>query len=282
MERIDAHQHFWIYDPVRDSWISEDMSKIRRDFLPGDLAPLLKENKIDGCIAVQADQSLNETDFLLSLAVKNNFIKGVVGWVDIKSNDLDQTLALYVNQPLLKGFRHILQGEEDIQTFLKDGLFENGVAHILDKGYTYDLLVYHNQLDGLLPMINRLSEKGGGRLVLDHMGKPDLRSGDILNWKRNISLLAANKNVYCKVSGLVTEADWLHWKPKELKAVLDTVVEAFGPERLLFGSDWPVCLLATSYAKWLETLAVYFEGFSESQKEDIFGGNAIRFYDINI
>lgn len=281
MERIDAHQHFWVYDPVRDNWISEDMSKIRRDFLPGDLAPLLKENKIDGCIAVQADQSLNETDFLLSLAVKNSFIKGVVGWVDIKSKDLDKTLALYANQPLLKGFRHILQGEEDMQAFLKDGLFEKGVARILDKGYTYDLLVYHNQLDGLLPMINRLSEKGG-RLVLDHMGKPDLRTGDILNWQKNIRLLAANKNVYCKVSGLVTEADWLHWKPKDLKAVLDTVLEAFGPERLLFGSDWPVCLLATSYAKWLETLAVYFEGLSESQKEDIFGGNAIRFYDINI
>lgn len=282
MQRIDAHQHFWIFDPVRDSWISEHMAAIRRDFLPGDLAPLLKENKMDGCIAVQADQSLEETDFLLKLASKNSFIKGVVGWTDLKSPLLEQTLRQYKGQAMLKGFRHILQGETDLKSFLADGSFEQGVATVLNRGYTYDLLVYHHQVEDILPLVDRLCRQQDCRLVLDHIGKPDLKAGQLQDWQNNIRRLAAHKAVYCKVSGLVTEADWNHWKADDLRAALDTVLEAFGPERLMFGSDWPVCLLAVSYGKWVALLTEYFAPLSKQQKEEIFGGNAARFYGIEI
>lgn len=282
MQRIDAHQHFWIFDPVRDNWISEQMAAIRRDFLPGDLAPLLKENKIEGCIAVQADQSPEETDFLLKLASKNAFIKGVVGWTDLKSPLLEQRLEQYNGESILKGFRHILQGETDLKSFLADGIFEKGVATILERGYTYDLLVYHNQIGDILPMVDRLCRQKDSRLVLDHIGKPALKTADIQDWQNDLRRLAANKAVYCKVSGLVTEADWNHWKPDDLTAALDTVLEAFGPERLMFGSDWPVCLLAVSYGKWVDLLTAYFAPLNEQQKQGIFGGNAARFYGIEI
>lgn len=281
MQRIDAHQHFWIFDPDRDSWITADMAKIQRDFLPKDLAPLLKENRIDGCIAVQADQSLKETDFLLALAHKNDFIKGVVGWVDLKSTTLADTLAGYRQRSILKGFRHILQGE-NLTQFLEDGIFEKGVATILAHGYSYDLLVYHNQLDRIQPMVERLCQNKENRLVLDHIGKPDLKTAEIALWQSNIRRLAVHENLYCKVSGLVTEADLAYWKPADFTEALDTVLDAFGPSRLIFGSDWPVCLLATGYSKWLETITNYFEALTSAEKADIFGGNAVRFYGIDI
>jgi len=285
MQRIDAHQHFWQYDPTRDSWITEDMEKIRRDFLPEDLAPLLKENGVAGCIAVQADQSLAETDFLLQLAARHDFIKGVVGWVDLKSPQLNTTVDHYNTNSgsFLKGFRHILQGEADLNGFLSDGLFEKGLRYILSKGYTYDLLVYHDQLPALQPLVESLSSDGAikdCKLVLDHMGKPDLKSGEIKNWQQQIRRLASHKNVYCKISGMVTEADWHHWKPDDLRAALDTVLDAFGPERLMFGSDWPVCLVASTYDRWLEVLTQYFQPLSHEQQSAIFGGNCARFYGI--
>jgi L-fuconolactonase len=287
MQRIDAHQHFWVFDPVRDSWITDDMAKIRADFLPGDLAPLLKENKIGGCIAVQAEQSLGETDFLLNLAAKNDFIKGVVGWVDLKSPRLEQILSGYQGNTLLKGFRHILQGVTDLPAFFEDGLFEKGLHTILDKGYSYDLLVYHHQLARIMPLVERLSARPDNgqvkscKLVLDHIGKPDLKTGAIKQWKKHIQELAAFKNVYCKVSGLVTEADFRSWKPEDLKGALDTVLEAFGVDRLMFGSDWPVCLVATGYGKWVEVLENYFSDLSQEAISAIFGGNAARFYGID-
>lgn len=282
MPKIDAHQHFWVFDPLRDQWITEDMARIRRNFLPGDLAPLLKENKIDGCIAVQADQSLEETAFLLALAQKNSFIKGVVGWVDLKSQVLEKQLAQFAEQPLLKGFRHILQGENDLVAYLADGVFEKGVRTVLDRGYTYDLLVYHHQLPGILDMVDRLCQKNNRKIVLDHIGKPDLKTGQLRLWEKHIRQLAENQNLCCKLSGLVTEADWQHWKPDDLKAALMTVLEAFGPARLLFGSDWPVCLVATDYAKWLETLNAFFAPLTLAEKQAIFGDNAVRFYGIDI
>ena len=287
MQRIDAHQHFWVFDPVRDSWITDDMAKIRADFLPGDLAPLLKENKIGGCIAVQAEQSLEETDFLLNLAAKNDFIKGVVGWVDLKSPQLEQILLGYQGNTVLKGFRHILQGVPDLPAFFEDGLFEKGLHTILDKGYSYDLLVYHHQLAEMMPLVERLSvrlENGQGKfckLVLDHIGKPDLKTGAIEDWKKQIRQLASYKNVFCKVSGLVTEADFRAWKPEDLTEALDTVLEAFGADRLMFGSDWPVCLVATGYGKWVEVLESYFSDLSQEAISAIFGGNAARFYGID-
>ena len=279
MLRIDAHQHFWVYDPDRDSWITEDMGKIRRDFLPGDLAPLLKDNKIDGCVAVQAAESLAQTDFLLELARKNDFIKAVVGWIDLKYSQLAQTLEQYKDAKKLAGFRHTLQGEA-VDTYLADGQFEKGVKLILEKGYSYDLLIFHHQIASVLPMVRRLSENDNAPFVLDHLGKPDLKTGNISSWKDNIRQLAAMENVYCKVSGMVTEADWNNWTPDTLKEALDTVLEAFGPKRLMFGSDWPVCLVATSYPNWLQTAKNYFKQLSETEQEAIFGGNACQFYGI--
>ena len=280
MLRIDAHQHFWVYDEHRDSWITEDMGKIRRDFLPGDLAPILKENKIDGCVAVQAAESLEQTDFLLGLARKNDFIKAVVGWIDLKDSKLAETLEQYTDAKKLSGFRHTLQGEV-MDTYLEDGSFEKGVKLILEKGYRYDLLLFHHQIEQVLPMVRRCSEHGEGHFVLDHLGKPDLKTGDISAWQRSIRELAAIDTVYCKVSGMVTEADWNSWTPDTLKVALDTVLEAFGPERLMFGSDWPVCLVATSYPKWLQTARNYFNSLSVQQKDAIFGGNCCKFYGIN-
>lgn len=281
MQRIDAHQHFWQYNPIRDSWITEDMAKIQRDFLPADLAPLLKQNNIAGCIAVQADQSLAETDFLLGLADQYDFIKGVVGWVDLKSPELASIVDRLEDRPILKGFRHILQGEANIPSFLADGLFEKGVQYILSKGYSYDLLVYHDQLASIQPLVEKLSAgDNSAKLVLDHIGKPDLKTGEINTWQMQIRQLAKFPNVYCKVSGLVTEANWHHWKIEDLKPALDTVLDAFGADRLMFGSDWPVCLVATSYDKWLEVLTDYFEPLSDQDTKAIFGGNCTRFYGI--
>ena len=280
MQRIDAHQHFWVFDPVRDQWITENMSQIRRDFLPGDLAPLLKENKVGGCIAVQASQTRKETAFLLQLAAKNSFIKAVIGWVDLKDPALTQLLEQYQDSSLLKGFRHVLQDEPDLEQFLEDGTFEKGVEKVLSAGYCYELLVFHHQLALITPMAERLSENENNKLVLDHIGKPDLKTGQIQQWQSSIRTLGANKNLYCKVSGLVTEADWNNWRLDDLRVALDTVVDVFGPERLMFGSDWPVCLLATSYTKWLEMLETYFAGFTAGEQEAIFGGNAARFYGV--
>lgn len=276
MKRIDAHQHFWQYDPVKDDWITTGMEVIKRDFMPLDLWPLLAQNKIDGCIAVQASQSEAETAFLLKLASEHDFILGVVGWTDLRAPDLEEKLKVYSNEKKLKGFRHILQAE-DLRSFLADGQFERGLAILADTPFTYDFLVYHHQLKEILPIARRFP---AARFVLDHLGKPDLKSGEIKQWKADLIALGGLPNVYCKLSGLVTEGDWVHWEPSGLAPYLDGCMEAFGTARLLFGSDWPVCLLATSYSQWLSVLESHFDRLTSKEKAQIFGGNAARFYGI--
>lgn len=276
MKIIDTHQHFWSYDPKRHDWINEDMQKIRKNFLPEDLAPILKENKVAGCISVQVDQTLEETNFLISLAKQNDFIKGVVGWLDLRANDVEATLESYANEKALKGFRHIIQGEA--AGFMLQPALIAGLNKLPNHHYTYDLLIYAHQLNEANELIKQVSSDLP--IVIDHIAKPDIKNSEIVEWKKGITALAQYPNVYCKISGMVTEADWGNWTMATLQPYLDTVVEAFGTERILFGTDWPVCLVASTYSTWLNGIQNYFNTFSISEQENIFANNAIKFYKI--
>lgn len=271
--KVDAHQHFWHYDPVRDSWISEQMSVLRRDYLPADLEAELARNSIDATVAVQADQSEAETEFLLKLAERNSYIAGVVGWVDLRSPNVMERLKHFSKFERLVGFRHIVQGERD-DHFLLQHDFARGLRCLQHFGYTYDLLVYPRQLPAAVELTARLPEQA---FVLDHLGKPEIRSNRG-GWRAQIRELAEHPNVTCKLSGIVTEADWSKWTAEECKPYLDAVFESFGPERLMFGSDWPVCLLAATYSQVVNLVVDYIAQCAPAQQDAIMGGNALRFY----
>ncbi|MCW3086659.1 MAG: amidohydrolase 2 [Sediminibacterium sp.] len=273
--RIDAHQHFWYYAETM-SWITEDLHTIRKDFLPADLEPLLRKHSMDGCIAVQADHSRAETAFLLEQADAYEFIKGVVGWVDLRSEDIDQQLARYSHHPKLKGFRHVLQSEEP--AFMLQPAFTKGIGALGAFGFTYDLLLFPEHLEAALTLVKKFP---GQPFVVDHLAKPSIRSGEIDNWQKNIKALAACDNVYCKVSGMVTEADWQHLHYEVFVPYLAAVTEAFGTKRLLFGSDWPVCLVAAGYEEMISIPERYFAPFSAAEQAMIFGENARHFYHVS-
>jgi len=273
---IDSHQHFWRYDAVRDAWITDSMAVLKRDFLPEQLAPELSANGMDASIAVQADQSENETTFLLGLAEENPGIAGVVGWVDLRSTDVGQRLEHFSHFPKLRGFRHIAQSEPD-DRFLVQEQFVAGVAQLRTFGFTYDILIYPKQLPAAIELAARLPEQ---RFVVDHLAKPEIKSAKTAPWAAQIKNIAQNKNVFCKLSGLVTEADWKRWKADDFKPYLDVIFEAFSPERVMFGSDWPVYLLAATYRQVKQLIAGYVKGFPRSDQQNIFGGNAVRFYGI--
>jgi L-fuconolactonase len=274
--RIDSHQHFWKYHPIKDAWISEDMKIIQRDFMPADLHPLLIQNGIDGCIAVQADQSEEETHFLLQLAQENDFIKGVVGWVDFRSNEIEERLQYFSQFKKLKGFRHIVQAEIDDDFLLGDD-FCNGIAKLEKYNFTYDLLILPKHLKYAVEFVKHFPNQS---FVIDHLAKPDFKGADFTEWEKGIKELAAFQNVFCKVSGMVTEADWANWKEEDFKYCLDVLVANFGIDRLLFGSDWPVSLLAASYEKSTNIVKNYFSKFSKEEQDKIWGGNAINFYNL--
>jgi len=273
---IDAHQHFWHFDPVRDAWIDEQMKVIRRDFLPQDLRPVLAQNQIDGCVAVQADQSDAETDFLLKLAEENDFIKGVVGWIDLRADDLDSQLEKYQGRNLLKGFRHVLQGETP--EFMLNPAFVRGVKTLHHYGYTYDILIFPHQLPNAAKLV---AQCPGQRFVLDHLAKPYIKAGKIADWKKDLNILAAYENVSCKISGMVTEADYQSWTYEQMIPYLAAAFETFGPDRLMFGSDWPVCLVAGDYQSVKGVLEEYTAHCSVEEKANIFGNNAFRFYGLS-
>ncbi|UXX79860.1 amidohydrolase family protein [Reichenbachiella carrageenanivorans] len=277
MKVIDSHQHFWEYDPVRDSWISDDMAVLKRDFMPIDLAVELKANKIDGCIAVQADQSDKETMFLLQQAEKNDLVKGVVGWVDLQAVDIENQLKNYSKYKKLLGFRHIVQGEPD-PDFMLGTKFQNGLAQLHRYGFTYDILVYPSQLQAAIETVKRHPQQ---KFVIDHMAKPAIKAGEIEEWKACMKVLGSYANVWCKVSGLVTEADWSSWKYEDLVSYLDVVVLAFGMDRVMYGSDWPVCLLAAEYSEVRGIVDRYFNKYSKTEKGKFFGLNAMEFYGID-
>ena len=274
MKRIDAHQHFWKFDPVRDSWITDDMAVIQRDFSPEDLKPLLMENGIDGCVVVQSDQSEAENTFQLANAEKHDFIKGVVGWVDLWAEDIDEKLGALQQFPRLKGFRYVLQGAKDRAIMLQPA-FKRGIGKLNSFGYTYDILIFPDQLKHTKEFVATFPDQP---FVVDHLAKPGIKDGKIKKWERDMKAVAAHENVYCKISGMVTEADWQNWKKEDFRPYLDVIVETFGTKRIMFGSDWPVCLVAASYQEMMGIVKDYFSSFSAHEQELFFGGNASSFY----
>ncbi|GAB3290780.1 amidohydrolase family protein [Hymenobacter humi] len=276
MPKIDAHQHFWHFDPERDAWITDDMAAIQRDFLPADLEPLLQEHGFEGCAAVQASQSEAETNFLLELAAQHSFIKGVVGWVDLRADNVEERLAHYRRFEKLKGFRHVLQGEDDRALMLRPE-FRRGLAALHAHGFTYDVLILPDQLGYAAELAEAFPTQP---FVLDHLAKPLIKSGEIEPWRRDFTALAARENVWCKVSGLVTEADRQHWQPADFRPYLDAAFEAFGARRLMFGSDWPVCNVAGGYGRAHALVADYLAAFSADEQRQFWGDNAISFYDL--
>lgn len=276
MTIIDTHQHYWKYDPVNYAWINDDMAVIRQDFLPADLQPVLTANGVAASIAVQADQTEQETDWLLQLADENPFIAGVVGWVDLRSPQLAERLQHYAQFSKLKGFRHVLQGEEP--SFMLQSSFVNGIAQLQAHGFAYDILIFPQHLPAALQLVQQFPEQ---RFVIDHLAKPYIKQGLIGEWASGMKALAAHTNVYCKISGMVTEADWRKWSAADLHPYIDTVVQAFGTNRCMFGSDWPVCLVAAAYDKWLQTVQDFFAGFSTEEQAMVFAGNAKHFYQID-
>jgi L-fuconolactonase len=273
--RIDSHQHFWKYDPVKDAWITNEMMALQSDFLPADIAPLLSQHDFDGCVAVQADPSENETNFLVEIASNNRFIKGVVGWIDFQSESIGEKLSQVATYPIVKGFRHIVQVEST--GFMLGKKFLRGLSHLNTFNFTYDLLINEAQLQDAILLAKKIPYQ---KFVLDHLGKPTIKTKHIESWKSNVRELGQLENVHCKLSGLVTEADWLNWNLDDFTPYLDAVVESFGTKRLIYGSDWPVCLLAASYQSQLGIIEHYFKAFTDTEKEAIFGNNAVRFYNL--
>jgi L-fuconolactonase len=248
MLKIDSHQHFWLYNPVNHAWINDDMRVIQRDFLPADLQPILQENGIEGCVAVQVDQTEAENDFLLDLAEKNSFIKGIVGWIDLQADNIEERLQYYSSIKLMKGFRHILQGEPD-EKFMLNEKFKHGIGLLNQYGFSYDILIMPNHLPYAKEFVAEFPEQ---RFVIDHLAKPYIKDKHINGWREDIQAMAAFPNVYCKVSGMVTEADWANWKAEDFTPYLDVVFNAFGANRVMYGSDWPVCNVAGGYKGVLE------------------------------
>jgi L-fucono-1,5-lactonase len=276
-EKIDSHQHFWKFDPVRDGWIDGSMSAIQRDFMPVDLKPILDKHGIDGCIAVQADQSETETEFLLGLAEANDFIKGVVGWVDLRSDTVGKRLEYFKDFKKLKGFRHVLQGEAD-RALMLSPQFTKGINALKAYDYTYDILIFPDQLGYTHQFVKTF---GGHRFVIDHIAKPDIKAKNIEKWANGIKAIAKHENVWCKVSGMITEADWYAWVLTDFEPYLDVVFEAFGPRRVMFGSDWPVCNVAGGYRQMLSVVKNYIAKLSADEQDQFWGMNAMEFYKLD-
>ena len=276
--RIDSHQHFWRYDPREYDWIDERMGALKRDFLPADLSPLLAEAGFAACVAVQARPSLDETAWLLDLADRNPFVAGVVGWVDLCSPEAPAQLERFGNHPRLVGVRHIVQGEPDDRFLLRPD-FGRGIALLEEFGLAYDILIYPRHLPVAVEFVRRFPRQ---RFVLDHLAKPEIARGEIRAWSRGIRDLATAPNVFAKLSGLVTEADWKRWTPDEVRPYLDVAFQCFGPARLMVGSDWPVCTLAADYAKTMALVTRYLEGRPEAERDAVLGGNAQAFWDLDL
>ena len=273
---IDAHHHCWEYSPQKHTWISDEMAVLKKDFLAKELQATFSQNAIAGSIAVQADQSEEETHFLLELAAQNDFIKGVVGWVDLRSPKIRERLKHFATFPKLKGFRHVVQDEPDVNFMLGEA-FQNGIAALADHNFTYDILIFPTQLQATLQLVQAFPNQA---FVIDHIAKPSIKKGEIAIWAKYIKAIAEHENVYCKVSGMVTEADWTSWEYKDFTPYLDMIFESFGTERIMYGSDFPVCLLAASYEKVKGILSQYLQQFTLAEQESVWGKNALKFYNI--
>ncbi|MBT7639586.1 MAG: amidohydrolase family protein [Planctomycetes bacterium] len=274
--KIDAHQHFWRHDPAIHTWMDEKMQLLRQDFLPDQLLPLLQAEGIDGCIAVQADSSGRENDFLLGLAADHPWILGVVGWVDLQSDQLESQLEQLCQHSRAVGVRHIVQDEPD-DRFLDGAAFRRGVSTLAARKLTFDLLIYERQLPAAIDFVRALPDVP---MVLDHIAKPKIADALLEPWSSQIRELALAPNLMCKLSGIVTEANWLEWTPADLAPYLETAIEAFGPERLMLGSDWPVCCLAADYSRVRSLVEPFLQPLSWTERSAIEGGNATRFYQL--
>jgi len=275
---IDSHQHFWKYEPKKHSWIDNRMKVIRRDFLPQDLNKVFIENKINYCVAVQADQSTFETNFLIELSEIYNFIKGIVGWVDLKSQKLENYLDNYKNIDIIKGFRHVVQDESD-HNFLLRPQFLNGIKLLGKYDYSYDILVFPHQLGSVLELTKKFPNQ---KFVIDHIGKPYIFDNFYYGWATLIKEIGKQENVYCKFSGMITEADHKNWKKEQIEPYMDLVMESFGSRKLMFGSDWPVCLIAGNYSEVKKLVTDFISSFSLNEQNLIMYENAINFYNLKI
>jgi L-fuconolactonase len=273
-ERIDSHHHLWKYSSTDYPWISEGMETIRQDFLVPELARATQAANIDGVVTVQARQSLSETDWLLDLAARHDFMRGIVGWVPLADPDVSSHLQKYRHCPKLKAVRHVLQDEPDDFYMLRED-FNRGVSQLEDVGLGYDILIFERHLPQTIELVDRHPRQ---IFILDHMAKPKIKSQVLSPWREHMRELARRENVYCKLSGMVTEADWNTWTENDLRPFIDTVLECFGPKRLMFGSDWPVSLLACSYQKWIEVVERSAASLSVSERDRLFGGTAKEAY----
>ena len=273
-ETIDAHHHLWRYMPTEYEWIDEEMAALRRDFLTKDLIAAMASAEIDGTVAVQARQTLEETRWLLDVAEDCEAIRGVVGWAPIAGEEFPGCMEEFDGREKLKGLRHVIQSEKDEHYILRED-FNSGIRTMVGSGLVYEILIYERHLADAIHFVDEHPEQV---FVLDHVAKPLIAGGVMEPWASRMIELGLRENVWCKVSGMVTEADWKTWTPEKLKPYLDVTVEAFGPERLMAGSDWPVCLVASGYAQWWGVLRDYFAGFSEAERAAVFGGTAVEVY----
>jgi len=272
--RIDSHQHFWKYDPLKHGWMNDKMGILKENYLPSDLEPHLKNCDLDGCLAIQASQTEDENAFLLDLANQHDFIYGVIGWVDFQAKEVGEKLSYYKEFTKLKGFRHVIHDEPDID-FMHRKAFLSGLLQLNSFNYTYDLLIFPKHIPNTIELVKLIPNQ---LFVIDHIAKPNIKKGEIDTWKKQLGKVASFENVYCKISGMVTEADWFSWRKEDFTKYLDAVVEAFGTNRIMYGSDWPVCTLAVNYESQFSIIDDYFSAFSKIDQEKFLGGNAANFY----
>jgi L-fuconolactonase len=273
---VDAHNHFWRYTAEEYGWIRQDMERIRRDFLPDDLLAEIRAAGVDGTVAVQARQTAGETKWLLELAEQYDFIKGVVGWAPFLEPCLEEEVASFLERGKLKGLRHVIHDEPD-PNFILHSDFNAGIDKIQKFGLVYDILIFERHLPQTIEFVDRHPNQV---FVVDHIAKPRIREGVLSPWQKHITELARRDNVSCKLSGMATEASWTDWQPSDLVPYFETVLTAFGPERLLFGSDWPVVLVASEYSNWIATARTLVSRLSPDEQQEIMGGTATRIYNL--
>ena len=276
--KIDAHQHFWNFDPVRDAWITDDMKVIQKDFLPDDLEQTLVKNGFDGCVAVQADQSEEETLFLLEFADQYEFIGGVVGWIDLRRENIQSRLGAFAKYKKLKGFRHIVQAEPDDE-FLLGESFCKGIGLLGNYRFTYDILIKPHQLNAAIKFVEKFPNQ---LFVIDHLAKPFIKDKMLGDWKKQMHELGQFENVSCKISGMVTEADWKNWKTTDFKPYIDHVIDSFGTDRVMFGSDWPVCLNGAPLREWVAALKQIIASRPAGEQRALLYDNAIKLYGLTV
>ena len=272
--RIDAHQHFWHYHPDTHGWISDEMSVLRKDFMPEELKTALADFSFDGSVVVQANETYEENEFLLHIANQHSYIKGIVGWIDLLDPLAEIKMIALKSTPIIVGFRTIMQGSPD-EKYLGNKLFYENVKRLASFDYTFDLLVHNNQLDSLIRFTDKLPDN---RFILDHLGKPAIKNKEYKEWKSEIKILAANPNMYCKLSGMTTEADLKNWTYNDLYPYMEIAAEYFGIDRICFGSDWPVCLAAGSFATTYSVVDQFCAQLKQEEKDKIFGQNTKDFY----